>query len=325
MPVNLPEGHTWRPATVADAEAIVAMVAKENLATIGFVDLTVADARNDLTEPGFTLETDSWLVHDPAGVLVGFGWAMSNGAGELVDVDVITPDDEVCAWLYERVLRRAAEMAAGNARCGVDQGIFRVDTRMRAAAAAHGFAPATTYHRMRVDHEGAAVDPVAPPGVTLRNDPDDLDLRRTAREIITGSFKEHYGFVDEAFERWHDALDNESTFDWSCLTVAELDGRPVAVLLTNRQYVEIDDCGYVAVLGVLPEARGRGIAKYLLRVAFAADIRAGRTGTILHVDTNNVTPALTLYESVGMRAVLVIDVWHRTVDPAGQASPTGPS
>jgi hypothetical protein len=31
------------------------------------------------------------------------------------------------------------------------------------------------------------------------------------------------------------------------------------------------------------------------------------------VDTNNTTPALRLYESVGMRPVLVIDVWRREV------------
>lgn len=42
-------------------------------------------------------------------------------------------------------------------------------------------------------------------------------------------------------------------------------------------------------------------------------LAAGRAGTILHVDSNNTTPALSLYESVGMRATLVIDVWRRTV------------
>jgi hypothetical protein len=46
---------------------------------------------------------------------------------------------------------------------------------------------------------------------------------------------------------------------------------------------------------------------------FALDAAAGRSGTILHVDTNNPTPALGLYLSVGMRATLVIDVWRRKV------------
>jgi ribosomal protein S18 acetylase RimI-like enzyme len=64
---------------------------------------------------------------------------------------------------------------------------------------------------------------------------------------------------------------------------------------------------------VLESARGRGLAKLLLRHAFAADSGRGRAGTILHVDTNNPTPALGLYESVGMRPVLVIDVWRRMI------------
>ena len=46
-------------------------------------------------------------------------------------------------------------------------------------------------------------------------------------------------------------------------------------------------------------------------LAFAA--AAGRSGTILHVDTNNPTPALGLYLSVGMKPVLIIDVWRRTL------------
>lgn len=84
------------------------------------------------------------------------------------------------------------------------------------------------------------------------------------------------------------------------------------MVITNDRFVKDENCSYVVDLGVLAEARGRGIAKYLLRNAFAADVRAGRTGTILHVDSNNKTPALELYTSVGMRPVLVIDIWRLT-------------
>jgi ribosomal protein S18 acetylase RimI-like enzyme len=132
--------------------------------------------------------------------------------------------------------------------------------------------------------------------------------------VLTESFRDHFGSVARPFEQWHETLEVESIFDWPQLTVADLDGRPVAMLLANSGYVETDNCGYVADIGVLPEARGRGIAKYLLRTAFATDARAGRTGTILHVDTNNTTPALGLYESVGMRPILIIDMWRRTTD-----------
>ena len=88
---------------------------------------------------------------------------------------------------------------------------------------------------------------------------------------------------------------------------------PAGIQLTSDSFVEAENCGFVDDLGILPFARGRGIAKYLLRTAFAADIKAGRTGTVLHVDSNNATGALALYESVGMRPILVIDKWCRKI------------
>ncbi|MFC7586762.1 GNAT family N-acetyltransferase [Nonomuraea antimicrobica] len=102
-----------------------------------------------------------------------------------------------------------------------------------------------------------------------------------------------------------------SVTDWSQLTLARLDGRPAAVLIGSNQFVPDENCGYVATLAVLPELRGRGLGRFLLRHAFAADAARGRRGTILHVDSNNTTPALGLYESAGMRPVMAIDVWRR--------------
>ncbi len=74
------------------------------------------------------------------------------------------------------------------------------------------------------------------------------------------------------------------------------------------------------IVGVLDQYRGRGLARLLLERAFARDVEAGRVGTLLHVDTANTTPALDLYLSVGMRAVLAIDMWHRDV-PAAPSRP----
>lgn len=70
------------------------------------------------------------------------------------------------------------------------------------------------------------------------------------------------------------------------------------------------------MLGVVEEYRGRGLAKFLLRDAFALDTAAGRTGTILLVDTNNPTPALGFYLSVGMLPTLIVDGWRHTLPAA---------
>jgi ribosomal protein S18 acetylase RimI-like enzyme len=306
----LPEGYSWRRCTPDDATAIHALTSRCNTGIVGSADCTLADVRDELGEPDFVLETDSWLVHDAEGEVVGYGCVRVRGGGEQVDLDAITSDERVCRWLHGTVLARGIEV--GQPVAPIFLGLYREDTMRRASAQAHGFKPVRTFYRMRIDHDLAAplVDPVAPPGVTLRTGPGDEALHRTGHALLMESFKEHFGWLFEPFEDWHRRLDRESTFDWSMLTVAELDSRPVGVLMTSDHYLSNENCGYVGDLGVLAEARGRGIAKFLLRTAFAADIRAGRTGTILAVDTSNVTPALHVYESVGMRPVRTTDAWH---------------
>lgn len=137
--------------------------------------------------------------------------------------------------------------------------------------------------------------------------------RWTAHEVIIESFSGQFGFVPRPHDEWVELLSARSTFDWSQLTVLELDGKAVAVRSCNDEFVASDNCGSVGMLGVLEPYRGRGLAKFLLHDAFGIDAAAGRTGTILHVDTNNPTPALNLYLSVGMTPTLILDGWRRRI------------
>jgi ribosomal protein S18 acetylase RimI-like enzyme len=131
--------------------------------------------------------------------------------------------------------------------------------------------------------------------------------------VLNASFAQHFGFVPKSFEEWHERIEASATHDWSQLRVAYVDGEPAAMLLGSDAFIADENCGYVNNVGVLPAARGRGLARLLLGHAFAEDARRGRRGTQLNVDTNNPTPALDLYLSVGLRATLVVDVWRRTV------------
>jgi ribosomal protein S18 acetylase RimI-like enzyme len=309
----LSEGYTWRPATLADAEPILSLTVSHNTSVVGFGDCTLDDVRSLLLDPRCHLETGSWVVHGPSGEPVGYGLIFGRGDGEQLDAELVSDDGEAVDWLFRAVLARARSLAeaAGHHAVSVNLGLYRDDKVLRAAADEHGFTPATTFHRMRVDHGPEAVDPVAPQGVVLRSGPGDEAFRRVAHEVLMESFREHYGYVNATFEQWHEVREAEEAFSWSQLTVAELGCRPVGVMLTTGEFVESENCGYIGDLGVLASARGRGIGTFLLRTAFAADIRAGRVGTLLNVDTNNTTPALHVYESVGMRPVLMIDAWRR--------------
>lgn len=310
----LAPGLVGRPAQLSDAEAILGLVVAYNTAIVGFPDFTLDDVRDDLAEPGFDPATDSWLVFDGDRRLVGYGWAMANGDSDEVQVDVIAIDGDAAEWLLDRASERAVEMgrARGADAVTLHKGIYRVDHEMRARLEARGFATVTTFQRMRIDHTGPVPTPQSPPGITIREATDDA-TRRDAYDVHAASFAEHFGFVHRTYDEWLERRAARTHFDWPQLWVVDLDGQPVAFLDRTDQFVEDDDCGYVAGIGVRPEARGRGIAAFLLHKAFALDAADGRVGTLLHVDSNNTTPALGLYESVGMRSVLIVDVWGRVL------------
>ncbi|MFI7701329.1 GNAT family N-acetyltransferase [Nonomuraea sp. NPDC049480] len=297
-----------------DAAVIHELVAAYDTAVIGRPDMTLDDIADELVEPGFDLGKDGWLVRDADGTLLAWAWACANGDSDKVDIEVIVrPGVEgLHGELWDAVTTRARELAAERGHDGVtaDIGVYRPDHAKQALAKEHGFEPATSFHRMRIDHDGPVEPPAPPAGLTLHSGESD-EVRREGHRVHQEGFAQHFGFVKLDYDQWHERRQAMSTTDWSQLTLARLDGRPAAVLIGNNQFVVDEDCGYVATLAVLPEFRGRGLGRFLLRHAFAADAARGRKGTILHVDSNNTTPALGLYESAGMRQVLAIDVWRR--------------
>jgi ribosomal protein S18 acetylase RimI-like enzyme len=314
MTAVLPVTYTVRPPTRDDAEAVLGLVSAYNTEVVGFADYTLDDAVDALGEPGFEPATDGWLVYDGE-TPIGYGWILGEGDRHQLDLDVFTADPVVETYLLGEITRRAREIARLHGHPSVQLGavVYRADERRRQRLSEDGFALGTTFYRMRIDHAVPVQAPGVPAGVTVRRGAPDEASRRVAHALVTTSFEGQFGFTPRTFEEWHAAHENHSAFDWSGVTLLELDGRPVAVLESSDQFLEDENCGYIGRLGVLPEARGRGLATFLLRDQFALDAAAGRTGTILHVDTNNPTPALDLYLSAGMTAALVLEVWRLEV------------
>jgi mycothiol synthase len=317
---DLPAGFHWRRPTLEDAGAILGVIARRNTPLVGSPDFTLVEVRDFLSHPGFDLSTSAWVVEGPDGSSVAFGWAHGKGAGDIVDIEVVA-DGEVADWLWDRVLERGREIGsgAGHAEISVDVDIYQNDEAQQARARSRSFAPATTFQRMRIDFEEAPSMPTVPPGVVVRTGPGDESFRRDAHDVSRAAFREHFGFVEKSFEEWHSGIESAETSDWAQLRVAYVDGAPAGMLRGSNDFLEDEGRGYVATVAVDPRARGRGLAKLLLRQAFVDDFRRGRRGTVLHVDSNNVTPAVDLYLSVGMRPVLAIDVWRcrlATLPPA---------
>ena len=256
--------HQFRRPRAADAPAIHELVAACDLAVIGVPDATPADIADELAEPDFDLDTDGWLVHDADGTLVGWAWAFAKGDSDMIDMEVLVrPGVEGLAdELWRLVLDRAAEVALERGHVAtVDIGIYRADTARQALAKEHGFEPGTSFHRMRVDHEGPVEPPAPIPGLTLDSGETDA-VRRQAHQIYQEAFADHFGFVKVDYEHWLERRQAQSVTDWAQLAVARIDGRPAAVVIGNNQFVPDEDCGYVATLAVLPEHRGRGWAAF---------------------------------------------------------------
>lgn len=300
-----------RPPRLDDDRDIFALVSAYNEAIVGVPDYTLDEVRDELRDPRLVLATDGWLVREGART-VGYATASVRPGGDHVDIEVVSPDAEVADWLLARAVDRALEAgrAARHRSVIVGAGTYRDDAQLQRKLSQHGFVAATSFYRMRIDHDEAVAVPSMPPGLRLRSAAEGDAVRRAAHRVREESFTEHFGHVAESYDEWLASLESKTRFSWEQVRLAEDEGEPVGMIRVSDQFIEDESCGYVAQIGVLPSARGRGIATAMLRWAFATDATRGLGGTLLHVDSSNTTPALGLYESVGMRTILVIDAWR---------------
>ncbi|MEV0285449.1 GNAT family N-acetyltransferase [Kribbella sp. NPDC050820] len=311
MTAVLPNTFTARPMTVEDARLIAERSGAYTTALLGFAKHSFEDVANYLRDPGFDPARDGRVVVDSGGEFAGSGTAAVNSDGSRVDLEALSEIPAVAEWLIERGLQRAGEAGPGDVVVSI--GVIRQDEFMPEIVAAKGFSISTSIHRMRINFDGAVARPAVPAGAAVRRGALDEPSRRAAHAVLVEAFRTQPGADPRPYDDWVASRESRSTFDWSQLTTVELDGRAVAVCECNDNFVSTVNCGYVGRLAVVPEARGKGLAKYLLHDTFATDAAAGRTGTILHVDSSNPTPAVGLYTSVGMRPDLISDIWRRTI------------
>ena len=189
---------------------------------------------------------------------------------------------------------------------------WRGDALSAAHFTAHGLERVRTWYRMRVDCAAPEVPPTAPPlpaGVELVVR-DDEETRRAIWSVDNEAFLDHWNFAPVPYDEWWADMSAGTTRDPDGWWLLRVDGEPAAFVILDETRAETGD-GYVGVLGVRRQYRGRGLARWLLQAAFVRYRDLGRAGVQLSVDAENETGALRLYEGLGMSVQEVRESWTR--------------
>ncbi|MEV5700022.1 GNAT family N-acetyltransferase [Streptomyces anthocyanicus] len=299
-----------RPATLADAPAITALLNEIDRIEIGRPETDQHTVEADLKHQQTDLTQDSWLAFD-GGMPVAYGLLWDESGGERIDIDHYVLPDQQRTGLRMLVAMEARALAKARAN-GAERAVVHLHLNTRpttdtALLAERGWSVVRTHHVLRRALDPAAdVPPQAPAGVRVRACATEADRVRV-HELYQRTFAQHFDFQPRPYRLWLDDID-AAGLDWSLVWIAETDDLGDAGFLLARD--DREAMGWIRSIGVLREARGRGVGGFLLRHAFAAFAARGRDTVGLGVDTANATGAPRLYGRNGMTVHFAVDTWE---------------
>ena len=308
-----------RAPTWDDLPAAAEVLAADDLDDAGHVVLDAGFLRGQWERSDFVLSTDAWVALDAAGTVVGYGQVTRDETDVAGSWGVVHPAHwgrGIGSALLDRIEARALELVAGEPGARFRHAVNAGDEAAAALLKARGLHLVRHFWHMHIDLP-AALDPGRPPeGIDILKPhvPDDL---RTVHAVLDQAFADHWDYHQEPFERWVEVLTEGPSDDPDLWRVAR-DGERLVGALTA---VVLDENGWVTLLGVHADARGRGIATALLRAAFAAFATRGVRSVLLVVDAENPTGATALYESLGMSVAKRFDLWERALDRSAISQP----
>lgn len=315
-----------RPLTMQDADEYVNTVNAVS-AHIGNNDrLQALAVLLDWQEPGFDLSSASVGIFASGGRLAGYAifWATSETPvrpGLSWGVHPDFQDDKLEAKLLRWGLQQGQEAISRcppEARVSLGSGAQDGDTFAERALTGAGFSQCRSFYDMEIQLTEAPPRPSFPEGISLRPYRHDTDLP-TLTEVIRDAFSDHYGFVEEPFEKeleqFRHWLHNNPFYDPALVQfpVAEDSGEVAGCLIGLTQDHLNPHAGYVDAVGVRRAYRQRGLATAMLQHSFAQFWERGTTTVRLDVDGESLTNAVALYERVGMRVVRQFNVYEKVL------------
>ncbi|MCE0485594.1 GNAT family N-acetyltransferase [Ornithinimicrobium sediminis] len=335
---DLPEGWTSTTPTERDVEDLVRLLRRHEKQARGWPGADSENVAADVTGRGVRTRTHL-LVRDSSGVARAWVSCHDRAAGRVLVGVTVDPDlpeteaDVVAAYAFAAA--EAFSLEIGRRR-GVDDfhmdsGAFQDDARQHRWLEESGFTKVRDWWQMSrpVSPDEAAPEAFPPPreGVVVRRVrrddhvgmPEEQDLR-DIHFVLEESFADHFNSYRETFEEFVGRLREDPGHRWDHWWLATVDGEPAGAVVATTVTGRLDSQGrpqpdgsYIDYIGVHQRARGRGVAKSLLRAVIADAAARGRNRVGLEVDADSPTGAHGLYTSMGWRTAYVTESWHKDV------------
>ena len=301
---NLPLNFYSRHAAWTDLEAVAQLIyaaceAEGDITQAASID----DLRRDWQTPGVNLETDTWVVADREGRLIGYeDFVNQHAHASLGGYGKVHPQFKglgigtfLLAALDERA-RQEISLTPPDLRVFLRNRVMVGDMSGRRIHTTAGFKSIRFSWRMEITLAKTPQLAPWPKGVELRPYlPGEHNY--AVYEAQQEAFVDHWGHTRVTFENWETRKLKREDFDPSLWLVAWA-GNEIAGFSLCRYRQGI---GWVGTLGVRRPWRKQGLGYALLLQSFAEFQKRGQNVIGLNVDASNPTGATRLYERAGMQ------------------------
>jgi mycothiol synthase len=290
---HLPDGLTARPLVPSDARAVYDVMAAQELADIGMVEIEEADIVSDWARPSFDVSAQSIGVLD-GDRLVAYAEFARPDRGDAA----VHPDHRgrgigtaLAGWMQDK----ARETGATVVGMPVPEG--SAGDRLLAAL---GYEVRWSSWVLQLGEGAAVVERPLPDGYAVREaDPAEYPA---VHVVVEDAFLEWSVRDRETYEDFSAVVMGRPGFEpWMVRVVTDDTGEVVGVATVT--IYEPDDVrppeAFIPKLAVRRDQRNRGLAQALMVDAFG---RAREQGAVTcGLSTDSRTGALGLYEKVGMK------------------------
>lgn len=331
---SLPAGFTASVPGDEDIDDLVRLLRRHELEARGWPGAQSDSVAAEVSGRGASTHRHE-MARDAQGQVRVWISLHDRAAGRILVGVTVDPDleddvaDPLAAWAYARVRTLGREILAdrGMTRTQLDSGAFADDPRQQRWLRADGYEHVRDWWQMNrpTDPEADATPPTLKEGVEIfrvRQDggagmPHEDDLR-SVHLVLEESFADHFNSYRETFDEFLSRLREDPGHRWDHWWLATVDGEPAGAVIASisRGSVGEDglaapDSSYIDYIGVHRRARGRGVAKALLRTVITDAAVRGRSGVALEVDAVSPTGADGLYRSLGWETRYETQSWHR--------------